>query len=124
MYKIIGDDIIKRNDNVFIPKDEKNNDYKKYLAWVNSGNTPETETVIPSVIKVSRLQARLAMESKGVLGTVESWVDSQSTIVKIWYQDSAYFEKDNPIVLQAAEDLSWGDKFLDDLFDLATSIIN
>tara|TARA_R100000353_G_scaffold153194_1_gene111743 strand:- start:715 stop:876 length:162 start_codon:yes stop_codon:yes gene_type:complete len=33
--------IIRKADNVTIPKDETNCDYQDYLAWVAEGNTPE-----------------------------------------------------------------------------------
>ena len=37
----IGNYILRKEDNAFIPKDEANTDYQKYLAWVAEGNTPE-----------------------------------------------------------------------------------
>jgi hypothetical protein len=41
MYQIIDDNIIKRlSDGVFIPINQKNVDYQKYLSWINAGNTP------------------------------------------------------------------------------------
>jgi hypothetical protein len=33
--------IIRTTDNTFIPYDESNIDYKKYLEWLAEGNTPE-----------------------------------------------------------------------------------
>lgn len=36
-----ADVIIKLPDNSFIPTDNANTDYQKYLAWVAEGNTPE-----------------------------------------------------------------------------------
>ena len=33
--------ILRKEDNVQIPKDEANTDYQAYLAWVAEGNTPE-----------------------------------------------------------------------------------
>ena len=33
--------IVRLEDNVFIPFDEKNLDYRNYLEWVAEGNTPE-----------------------------------------------------------------------------------
>ena len=46
MYQLftssIGIEFIKRiSDGAFIPKDESNTDYQKYLEWVAEGNTPE-----------------------------------------------------------------------------------
>ena len=33
--------IIRKEDNAFIPFDEANRDYQKYLEWVAEGNTAE-----------------------------------------------------------------------------------
>ena len=33
--------IIRKTDNVTIPKDEANTDYQAYLLWVSEGNTAE-----------------------------------------------------------------------------------
>lgn len=48
MYKIIktlyGQSILKTNDDgsfMSIPFDTSNTDYQEYLAWVDTGNTPE-----------------------------------------------------------------------------------
>jgi hypothetical protein len=47
MYKLINNrfgnlSIIHRlSDGAFIPLDESNTDYQKYLEWVAAGNTPE-----------------------------------------------------------------------------------
>jgi hypothetical protein len=41
MYKIHGTSSIYRfSDGAFIPLDERNPDYAKYLAWLAAGNTP------------------------------------------------------------------------------------
>jgi hypothetical protein len=47
-YKLInpidsppGSTILRKTDNVQIPKDEANSDYQEYLEWVAAGNTPE-----------------------------------------------------------------------------------
>ena len=36
-----GDTIIRIADNAAITKDEQNNDYQDYLAWVAEGNTAQ-----------------------------------------------------------------------------------
>jgi hypothetical protein len=47
MYKLINNrfnvlsSILRLSDGAFIPLDESNTDYKKYLEWVAAGNTPE-----------------------------------------------------------------------------------
>ena len=33
--------ILRKEDNAFIPFDEANTDYQKYLEWVAEGNTAE-----------------------------------------------------------------------------------
>ena len=47
-YKLInpldgipGSTILRKTDNVQIPKDPANTDYQEYLEWVAAGNTPE-----------------------------------------------------------------------------------
>ena len=37
----IGNYILRKEDNAFIPKDEGNTDYQEYLEWVAEGNTAE-----------------------------------------------------------------------------------
>lgn len=40
-YQLTHFDVVKRiSDNAFIPYDENNIDYKKYLNWLKDGNTP------------------------------------------------------------------------------------
>ena len=42
MYQIINENIIYLvEENLSIPKDEKNNDYCEYLKWLEKGNIPE-----------------------------------------------------------------------------------
>jgi hypothetical protein len=42
MYRLTqGDTIVRIDDNAFIPAALDNTDYQAYLAWLESGNTPE-----------------------------------------------------------------------------------
>jgi len=33
--------VLRKEDNLMIPKNEENTDYQEYLAWIAEGNTPE-----------------------------------------------------------------------------------
>jgi len=35
------DYVLRKEDNLMIPKNEENTDYQEYLAWIAEGNTPE-----------------------------------------------------------------------------------
>ena len=37
----VANNILRKEDNAFIPFDEANTDYQEYLEWVAEGNTPE-----------------------------------------------------------------------------------
>lgn len=46
--------LIIRDGNVFIPLDSSNREYRKYLAWVEAGNTPlPADDPVPPVILAS-----------------------------------------------------------------------
>jgi hypothetical protein len=41
MYQLTKYDVVRRiADNAFIPMDEANTDYQKYLEWLSEGNEP------------------------------------------------------------------------------------
>ena len=41
MYKTYENMIVRVADNAWIPMNESNSDYQRYLAWVAEGNTAE-----------------------------------------------------------------------------------
>jgi len=40
MYRQAEDGVIRTSDNAFIPEDDRNRDWREYLAWVGKGNAP------------------------------------------------------------------------------------
>lgn len=39
--------ILRTTDNLFIPSDPQNSQYREYLAWIAEGNTPEPADPLP-----------------------------------------------------------------------------
>jgi hypothetical protein len=40
--------ILRTTDNLFIPSDPQNSQYREYLAWIAEGNTPEPADPLPT----------------------------------------------------------------------------
>lgn len=55
MYKLTKDpSIVQRlSDEAFIPSDERNIDFREYLAWIAAGNKPSTADESETVIKAA-----------------------------------------------------------------------
>ena len=48
MYQLTsGDAILRLSDNAYIPSNTDNRDYRKYLQWIEEGNTPEPAPPTP-----------------------------------------------------------------------------
>ena len=48
LYQLLIDGaVLRRVDNTSFPPDENNSDYRKYLAWVAKGNTPDPADPLP-----------------------------------------------------------------------------
>jgi len=48
MYQLLTEGgVLRLSDNASIPENIENRDWRKYLAWVEDGNTPEAAAVAP-----------------------------------------------------------------------------
>jgi|TARA_R100000149_G_C5848275_1_gene117888 hypothetical protein len=37
----VANNVLRKEDNAFVPFDPANRDYQEYLVWLSKGNTPE-----------------------------------------------------------------------------------
>lgn len=63
-YRMAEDGVIRLADSAFIPADERNSDYQRYLAWTAQGNKPEPLMSLSEAqtFKVAELEAACATE--------------------------------------------------------------
>jgi hypothetical protein len=128
MYKLTQGTNVLRSDGVSIPKDERNTDYQRYLAWLAEGNTPEQADPVAPVVPVSvtMRQARLALLQQELLTQVNDAVASmpgaQGEAVRIEWEFSSTVERNRPLVQALAASLGLTSQELDDLFILAATL--
>lgn len=63
-YRMAEDGIIRLADSAFIPADECNSDYQRYLAWAGQGNQPDPWMSLAEAqtLKMAELEAACAAE--------------------------------------------------------------
>jgi len=128
MYKLTQGTNVLHSDGVSIPKDERNTDYQRYLAWLAEGNTPEPADPVAPVVPVSvtMRQARLALLQQELLTQVNDAVASmpgaQGEAVRIEWEFSSTVERNRPLVQALAASLGLTSQELDDLFILAATL--
>lgn len=128
MYKLTQGTNVLRSDGVSIPKDERNTDYQRYLAWLAEGNTPQPADPVAPVVPVSvtMRQARLALLQQELLTQVNDAVASmpgaQGEAVRIEWEFSSTVERNRPLVQALAASLGLTSQELDDLFILAATL--
>lgn len=88
--------------------------------YVWNGGLWVKQTAIPQT--VSRRQGRLALAQSGLLSALEAWIATQPQITQVWYQDTSSFDRNNPLIAQAATALNWTPEQLDVLFTLAGTL--
>jgi hypothetical protein len=78
---------------------------------------------VPAVTSpVSPRQIRQAMTAAGIRSAVESFVAGASQDIKDWWDYAAQFERDHPLIVQAATGLGQTSDQLDALFNYAGSL--
>lgn len=71
--------------------------------------------------EIERLWARLALETAGLLATVEAAVAAADTATQIYWADAASFRRDSPVLLSMTEALGLTSDQVDDLFRAAAA---
>jgi hypothetical protein len=128
MYKLTeSTTIIRLADNAFIPADPANTDYAEYLKWLAEGNTPEPfpvptpEEVLQqkrNTAQLSRAAFKLALLAGGYLDAIEAAYPTWPREVQIMWDDSLYFERMHPSLLQLAAAMGYSEAEVDALFGL------
>lgn len=127
MYQLTNspDSIRRLSDDAFIPTDERNRDYRDFLAWLAAGNTATAAPADEAPFSVSRFQARAALHLAGMLDQVESIMADPETdmLARLAWDDAIEFRRDSPTLVAMAAALSLTDEQLDQLFITAAGLV-
>lgn len=82
------------------------------------------DNIADSVPKLEAFQAKAVLAQYGVLEPVLELIYHPDTPIKIKlaWENSVPFRRDNPMVLWIADELSWSSGFLDELFSVGALI--
>lgn len=115
-------------DGFQLPPPYESERYFEYAAWVSAGNSP-AEIQVPSLlaaedVEVRPDQARIALSVMGVYENVLALMANPVAPVeiKIKWEFTLSFRRNDPTVIAMAETLQWSKQFLDELFALAQTI--
>ena len=115
-------------DGFTLPPPYNHERYFEYVDWVNAGNSPdeiESDDLLAEVdVEVTAAQARIALDSFGVYELVQGIVNHPDTpqSVKIKFEYTTTFRRNDPALLMIASKLEWGREKLDELFAFAKSV--
>jgi hypothetical protein len=129
MYQLTNSEIIRRvADSAFIPADERNRDYREYLAWVEAGNEPLPPDPVPVVVPqtVSMAQARLALIGAGLFSAIDAGLkalpEPQRTTALTAWEYAPTVSRNGALVTTLAGQFGLTETQLDDLFTAAAAI--
>jgi hypothetical protein len=129
MYQLTNTASIRRiADNAFIPADERNRDYREYLAWVEAGNEPLPADPVPVVVPqtVTMAQARLALIAAGLFSTIDAGLkalpEPQRTTALTAWEYAPTVSRNGALVTTLAGQFGLTEAQLDDLFTAAAAI--
>lgn len=108
MYKLTHfTNIVRLEDNAYIPDDLGNTDYQRYLQWVSEGNTPEPADPLPPVVYTcSPWQMRKALNNLGLRQQVETAVTNSTDItVKDGWEFATEFRSNDPFVISLGAEI-------------------
>lgn len=104
-----------------IPDDLSNRHRKEVAEWEVAGNTvtPYVQPEVPIPDTVSARQFKMQLEIIGKLDAVEAWVNRQNRLVKIAYENSANFVRDEPMMQSGFAQLGFTEEQIDEFFKAA-----
>lgn len=95
-----------------------------YQQWLAEGNivTPAPPDILPVPQSVSPLQFRRALNQLDLRTQIEQYVQTLDADSKDAWEYAISFERNNPIILSAAQTLNKTTEEVDDLFRLASTL--
>lgn len=129
MYQLPNTASIRRlSDGASIPLDERNRDYREYLAWVEAGNEPLPPDPVPVVVPqtVSMAQARLALIGAGLFSAIDAGLkalpEPQRTTALTAWEYAPTVSRNGALVTTLAGQFGLTEAQLDALFTAAAAI--
>ena len=120
MYKRMKSDyIVRLSDNAIVPNDERNVDYRQYIAWLAEGNTPELADPEPVFVpqEVSKAQGIFILSQMGLWQSVKDYFATEaSEIEQELFSAITTFNRQSPLLIGLKDRFELTDAMLDQMF--------